>query len=120
MKLSRIYLALATSLIASNVFANQSSLDVINVIATRDPSKFADTPQKQSKDELLTKQASSIASALKDIPNVDIRGGARAIAQKPNIRGLSDNRVVQVIDGVRQNFDLAHRGSYFLPMSLIQ
>lgn len=120
MKLSRIYLSLATSLIASNVFANQSSLDVINVIATRDPSKFADTPQKQAKDELLTKQASSVASALKDIPNVDIRGGARSIAQKPNIRGLSDNRVVQVIDGVRQNFDLAHRGSYFLPMSLIQ
>lgn len=120
MKLSRIYLSLATSLIASNVFADQSSLDVINVIATRDPSKFADTPQKQAKDELLTKQASSVASALKDIPNVDIRGGARAIAQKPNIRGLSDNRVVQVIDGVRQNFDLAHRGSYFLPMSLIQ
>ncbi|PRK37618.1 Heme/hemopexin utilization protein C precursor [Haemophilus influenzae] len=27
---------------------------------------------------------------------------------------------MQVIDGVRQNFDLAHRGSYFLPMSLIQ
>ena len=25
-----------------------------------------------------------------------------------------------VIYGVRQNFDLAHRGSYFLPMSLIQ
>ncbi len=48
-------------------------------------------------------------------------GTSRSISfKKPNIRGLSDNRVVQVIDGVRQNFDLAHRGSYFLPMSLIQ
>ncbi|WP_105882244.1 TonB-dependent hemoglobin/transferrin/lactoferrin family receptor, partial [Haemophilus influenzae] len=95
-------------------------LDSINVIATRDPSRFAYTPEKQSKDSLLSKQATSVAAALEDIPNVDIRGGSRSIAQKPNIRGLSDNRVVQVIDGVRQNFDLAHRGSYFLPMSLIQ
>ncbi len=61
-----------------------------------------------------------MAAALKALPNVDVQGGARAIVQKPSIRGLSDNRIVQVIDGVRQNFDLAHRGSYFVPMSLIQ
>lgn len=102
------------------MLAQSTELDPINVIATRDPSRFAYTPQKQSKDSLLSKQATSVAAALEDIPNVDVRGGSRSIAQKPNIRGLSDNRVVQVIDGVRQNFDLAHRGSYFLPMSLIQ
>ncbi|WP_246770695.1 TonB-dependent receptor plug domain-containing protein, partial [Mannheimia haemolytica] len=103
------------------IFANQSiELDTVNVIATRDPSKFADTPQKQTKDALLVKQATSVAAALKALPNVDVQGGARAIVQKPSIRGLSDNRIVQVIDGVRQNFDLAHRGSYFVPMSLIQ
>lgn len=104
----------------ANALAQSVELDSINVIATRDPSRFAYTPEKQSKDSLLSKQATSVAAALEDIPNVDIRGGSRSIAQKPNIRGLSDNRVVQVIDGVRQNFDLAHRGSYFLPMSLIQ
>lgn len=102
------------------MLAQSVELDSINVIATRDPSRFTYTPQKQSKDSLLSKQATSVAAALEDIPNVDVRGGSRSIAQKPNIRGLSDNRVVQVIDGVRQNFDLAHRGSYFLPMSLIQ
>lgn len=124
MKLSKIYLALLASSIADYAFAdqtiNQSTLDVINVVASRDPSKFADNPQKESKNNLLSKQATSVVDALKDNPNVDIQGGSRAIAQKPNIRGLSGNRVVQVIDGVRQNFDLAHRGSYFLPMSLIQ
>lgn len=104
----------------ANALAQSVELDSINVIATRDPSRFAYTPEKQSKDSLLSKQATSVADALEDIPNVDVRGGSRSIAQKPNIRGLSDNRVVQVIDGVRQNFDLAHRGSYFLPMSLIQ
>lgn len=124
MKLSKIYLALLASSTAGYALAdqsiNQSTLDIINVVATRDPSKFADNPQKASKNNLLSKQATSIADALKDNPNVDIQGGSRAIARKPSIRGLSGNRVVQVVDGVRQNFDLAHRGSYFLPMSLIQ
>lgn len=120
MRFSKLSLAIATTLVAANVLAQSTELDSINVIATRDPSRFAYTPEKQSKDSLLSKQATSVAAALEDIPNVDIRGGSRSIAQKPNIRGLSDNRVVQVIDGVRQNFDLAHRGSYFLPMSLIQ
>lgn len=120
MRFSKLSLAVATTLVTANVLAQSTELDSINVIATRDPSKFAYTPEKQSKDSLLSKQATSVAAALEDIPNVDIRGGSRSIAQKPNIRGLSDNRVVQVIDGVRQNFDLAHRGSYFLPMSLIQ
>ncbi|CKG93033.1 TonB-dependent hemoglobin/transferrin/lactoferrin family receptor [Haemophilus influenzae] len=120
MRFSKLSLAITTTLVTANVLAQSTELDSINVIATRDPSRFAYTPQKQSKDSLLSKQATSVAAALEDIPNVDVRGGSRSIAQKPNIRGLSDNRVVQVIDGVRQNFDLAHRGSYFLPMSLIQ
>ncbi|EOX4861711.1 TonB-dependent hemoglobin/transferrin/lactoferrin family receptor [Haemophilus influenzae] len=120
MRFSKLSLAVATTLVTANVLAQSIELDSINVIATRDPSRFAYTPEKQSKDSLLSKQATSVAAALEDIPNVDIRGGSRSIAQKPNIRGVSDNRVVQVIDGVRQNFDLAHRGSYFLPMSLIQ
>lgn len=120
MRFSKLSLAVATTLVTANALAQSTELDPINVIATRDPSRFAYTPEKQSKDSLLSKQATSVAAALEDIPNVDVRGGSRSIAQKPNIRGLSDNRVVQVIDGVRQNFDLAHRGSYFLPMSLIQ
>lgn len=120
MRFSKLSLAVATTLVTANALAQSIELDSINVIATRDPSRFAYTPEKQSKDSLLSKQATSVAAALQDIPNVDVRGGSRSIAQKPNIRGLSDNRVVQVIDGVRQNFDLAHRGSYFLPMSLIQ
>lgn len=120
MRFSKLSLAITITLVTANALAQSVELDSINVIATRDPSRFAYTPEKQSKDSLLSKQATSVADALEDIPNVDVRGGSRSIAQKPNIRGLSDNRVVQVIDGVRQNFDLAHRGSYFLPMSLIQ
>ncbi|AGQ39116.1 Heme/hemopexin utilization protein C [Mannheimia haemolytica] len=81
MQLSKLSLAITVSLFSANIFANQSiELDTVNVIATRDPSKFADTPQKQTKDALLVKQATSVAVALKALPNVDVQGGARAIA----------------------------------------
>ncbi|QHB16960.1 hypothetical protein [Mannheimia pernigra] len=66
MKLSKIYLALLASSIAGYALADQSTLDIINVVATRDPSKFADNPQKASKNNILTKQAISIADALKE------------------------------------------------------
>ena len=81
MRFSKLSLAIATTLVTANVLAQSTELDSINVIATRDPSRFAYTPQKQSKDSLLSKQATSVAAALEDIPNVDIRGGSRSIAQ---------------------------------------
>ncbi|MDY4281084.1 MAG: TonB-dependent hemoglobin/transferrin/lactoferrin family receptor [[Pasteurella] mairii] len=124
MRLSKIYFALFLSLPAVT-FANATALqlDEISVIAGRNPStwvNYANEKQYVGKSELLTRQVTSTADALKYLPNVDIQGGSRAIAQKPSVRGLSGNRVTQVIDGVKQNFDLEHRGSYFLPPSLMQ
>lgn len=126
MKFSKLYLSLfciTSPLFAIADTANNTKLDEISVIALRDPSEYARNAVNITtinKQQLNLQQPTSIADALKYIPNVNIAGGSRPLAQKPSIRGLSGNRVVQVIDGVRQNFDLAHRGSYFLPLSFIQ
>ncbi|OOR99489.1 ligand-gated channel [Canicola haemoglobinophilus] len=125
MKFSKVYLALCLTVptVANAAEKNTIQLEQISVSATRDPSSYAQITNNISKIEsntLRQKQPTSVADALKNLVNVDIAGGQRAIAQKPLIRGLSGNRVAQVIDGVKQNFDLAHRGSYFLPASLIQ
>ena len=53
------------------------------------------------------------------VPGVEIQGGARRIAEEPNIRGFLDDQVVIRIDGARQNFDLAHRGRFFADPDLI-
>lgn len=125
MKLSKIYLALwcASPVAIMAQTTTSHSLAEINVVALRDNiayTKASYNTVNLNKNTLLTRYGMSVADTLKHINGVDIQGGARSIAQKPNIRGLSGNRVVQVIDGVRQNFDLAHRGSYFLPLSQIQ
>ncbi|WP_431312111.1 TonB-dependent receptor plug domain-containing protein [Shewanella glacialipiscicola] len=52
------------------------------------------------------------------LPNVTLTGGPREQVQGVNIRGLGGNRVLQLIDGVRQNFESGHRPTYFLDPSL--
>ncbi|MGX2956674.1 TonB-dependent hemoglobin/transferrin/lactoferrin family receptor [Ursidibacter arcticus] len=123
MKLSKIYTALFLG-VPTMSFATEKTieLDAIYVNAVRDLSLYAESSQNVthiSYDQLRSKQITSVADAVKNLPNVDVQGG-RSIAQTPNIRGLSGNRVVQIVDGIRQNFDLAHRGSYFTPTSFIQ
>ncbi|MDH2925526.1 hemoglobin/transferrin/lactoferrin receptor protein [Nicoletella semolina] len=129
MKLSKLYtaifLALPTATFSVSIFAssNVAKLEEINVVAFRDATqlaKLANSADKLNKTQLQTLQAGSVADSLKHLNNIDVGQGSLSLAQKPIIRGLSGNRVVQVIDGVRQNFNLAHRGSYFIPASLVQ
>ncbi|MCG2836320.1 TonB-dependent hemoglobin/transferrin/lactoferrin family receptor [Photobacterium sp. WH77] len=64
-------------------------------------------------------QPNSVAEALKFEPNVSLAGGNVPGNQSVNIRGLQGNKILQVIDGNRQNFDYDHRPSYFLDPSLL-
>lgn len=54
-----------------------------------------------------------------DAPGVVIQGG-RGVAQEPNIRGFQDEQVVIRVDGARQNFDLQHRGRFFVDPALLK
>ncbi|MBY6210265.1 TonB-dependent hemoglobin/transferrin/lactoferrin family receptor [Microbulbifer agarilyticus] len=65
-------------------------------------------------------QPESIAQTLKYEPNIEVVGGPRYSNQSPNIRGLSDTRVLQTIDGARQNFNSGHRGTYQLDPELLK
>ncbi|MCH9691148.1 MAG: TonB-dependent hemoglobin/transferrin/lactoferrin family receptor [Gammaproteobacteria bacterium] len=70
--------------------------------------------------QIEAQQPQSIAQALKYEPNLTVEGGPRAGNQAPNIRGLSTVRVLQSIDGARQNFNSGHRGSYQLDPELLK
>lgn len=65
-------------------------------------------------------QPESISQALKYEPNIQIEGGPRYSNQAPNIRGLSGVRVLQTIDGARQNFNSGHRGTYQIDPELLK
>ncbi|MCA0892756.1 TonB-dependent hemoglobin/transferrin/lactoferrin family receptor [Microbulbifer agarilyticus] len=70
--------------------------------------------------QLEEQQPESIAQALKYEANIEVVGGPRYSNQSPSIRGLSDTRVLQTIDGARQNFNSGHRGTYQLDPELLK
>ena len=64
-------------------------------------------------------QPSTYEDLMSDTPGVVIQGG-RGVAQEPNIRGFQDEQVVIRVDGARQNFDLQHRGRFFVDPALLK
>lgn len=85
--------------------------------AARDERRLLDTPNAVSvlgEQEIIRRQPSTYEELLGDLPGVSIDGGPRGVSQEPNIRGFQDEQVVIRTDGARQNFNLAHRGRFFV------
>ncbi|WP_434360358.1 TonB-dependent hemoglobin/transferrin/lactoferrin family receptor [Parasalinivibrio latis] len=70
--------------------------------------------------ELEILQADSVPQALKTLPNVTASGGPRSTSQSVNIRGLDGQRIVQIVDGARQNVSSGHRGTYFIDPEMLE
>lgn len=65
-------------------------------------------------------QPQSVPETIAIEPNVAIAGGPRPSSQNVNIRGISGNRVLQLVDGVRQQFESGHRPTYFVDPELLK
>ena len=99
-----------------------TEFDEVLVTATRIHEKVSDTSRSVvviSEDNIQESQPSSVADALKNQANVNVTNGPRASSQGVEIRGLSGQRVLQTIDGARQNTNSGHRGSYFMDPELL-
>ncbi|MCQ1058721.1 TonB-dependent hemoglobin/transferrin/lactoferrin family receptor [Photobacterium sp. ZSDE20] len=75
--------------------------------------------ERVNRDQLDEAQPNSVAEAVKFEPNVSVAGANVPGNQSVNIRGLQGNKVLQIIDGTRQNIQYGHRPSYFLDPALI-
>ncbi|OOE87572.1 TonB-dependent hemoglobin/transferrin/lactoferrin family receptor [Salinivibrio sharmensis] len=75
-----------------------------------------------SLEEIEKRQGSNVTDLIRHLPNVSVLGGGRDAAQSVSIRGLSsDNgRVIQLVDGARQNFSVGHRSSLFIDPELLR
>lgn len=106
-----------------NAFVSVPDLETVIVTATR-----SDTDEKQvarplavvSQEQIQQKQPVSTAEVLSHETNIEIAGGPRAGSQLVNIRGLEGQQVLQVVDGVRQNYESGHRPTYFLDPILLR
>lgn len=99
------------------------NLDAITVSATRTAWRTFDVPGMTSvvdgkTIELL--QPQSVDDLLRLLPNVELYGGPRRTAEVPRIRGRNQDNVLVLIDGTRQNFNVAHRGRYFVEPDLLK
>jgi hemoglobin/transferrin/lactoferrin receptor protein len=98
-------------------------LDAVVSTATRTQTIAGDAATSVSvvdREEIDRRQPQSIDDLLKDMPGVDANGVPRNTAKQITIRGLSDERVVTRLDGVRNNFSAGHRGRIFLDPDILK
>lgn len=98
-------------------------MDEIKITAARG-SQQADALSRNitvvDKTALEQMQATSVPQTVGHLPNVTLMGGPREDVQEVYIRGLGGARVLQLVDGVRQNFSSGHRPIYFLDPELLK
>ncbi|WP_039034141.1 MULTISPECIES: TonB-dependent hemoglobin/transferrin/lactoferrin family receptor [Shewanella] len=120
-----ITLALGTPLLSLAAVAEQvktAEFDEVLVSATRIQEKVSESSRSAAvvgEEQLAEKQGNSVAEVLKTEANINIANGPRASAQQVEIRGLSGQRVLQTIDGARQNVSAGHRGTFFMDPELL-
>ena len=120
-------IALSSTAISAKTFAQQAEsvaeFDEVLVTATRISEKASDTSRSLvviGEEELQLLQPASVAQALKNEANINVSNGPRASSQGIEIRGLGGQRVLQTIDGARQNTTSGHRGTYFMDPELLK
>jgi hemoglobin/transferrin/lactoferrin receptor protein len=103
--------------------SGEFTLPALTVTATRTERRVDEVPESVSiadQETLERNQVQSLDDVLRTLPNVDMEGGPRRVRETPVIRGLSGNRVVTRIDGVRQNFQSGHKGTLFVEPDLLK
>ncbi|MCW3172918.1 TonB-dependent hemoglobin/transferrin/lactoferrin family receptor [Shewanella sp. FYR11-62] len=99
-----------------------TEFDEVLVTATRISEKLSDTSRSVTvinEEKMQELQPSSVADTLKNEANISVTNGPRSSSQGVEIRGLSGQRVLQTIDGARQNTNSGHRGTYFIDPELL-
>lgn len=95
----------------------------VTVTATRNPLTTFEYPGSVTvidQREIDTRIPSTIDDVIEGVPNTTSAGGPRRNGESPIIRGFSNQDVIVLLDGTRQNFNSAHDGRFFLDPSLLK
>lgn len=65
-------------------------------------------------------QSGDLGEALEGIPNVHTNGGPRSSAKTLQIRGISGDRILMLVDGVRQSSTKGHVGRSFVDPGMLR
>jgi hemoglobin/transferrin/lactoferrin receptor protein len=98
-------------------------LEGVSIFATLSPIASFDYPGQVGvveREELETRQASTLADIFAGVPGVLVDGGARRSGQVPTIRGIREEDILVLIDGARQSFISGHDGRLFVEPDLLK
>jgi hemoglobin/transferrin/lactoferrin receptor protein len=99
------------------------SLDPITIFATLSPIAAFDYPGQVTVVErarIEDLQSSSLSDLFDGVPGAVFDGGPRRTGQSPTIRGIREEDVLILLDGVRQSFISGHDGRIFVDPSLLK
>ncbi len=100
-----------------------TSLDTVTVYATRKPQSTFNAPAMVNTIEL-DRAGNATSGTLNDILDhqvgVEVERGPRSTGQTVSIRGYSDEAIITLIDGRRQNFVTGHDGRQYIDSSLLK
>ncbi|MBK1630445.1 TonB-dependent receptor [Thiohalocapsa halophila] len=118
-------LCLGQSAVAQSATAAPDAvkLDAITVTATKTEQDIDVVPESVSvvtREQLRQRQPQAVGEVLRDLPNVDVGGGPRAVGQTVSIRGIGDDRILFLLDGARQNFSRGHNARLFVEPDLLR
>ena len=98
-------------------------LESVTISATKTKRDPLTTPGEVSvlnQEYFQQRQAQSLDDVLRYEPGVTSGGGPRTMAEGPNIRGLSGDRVLTLLDGMRFTFQSGHKGRTFIDMEQLK
>ncbi|EXJ16429.1 TonB-dependent hemoglobin/transferrin/lactoferrin family receptor [Imhoffiella purpurea] len=95
------------------------SIEVTAAKTQLDPFEIPEFVSVLDRAAIEREQPTNLGDLLRDLPNVAIGGGPRGQGQTLTIRGLSDERILFLVDGVRQNFVRGHNARVFIEPDLI-
>ena len=101
----------------------EGTLDPITVKATRTKQRLFDLPSMNSVIDLDRPNLvfpSNLSDIFSSEPWLDFVKSARRNGQSPVMRGYDEAAIITLFDGVRQNFDSAHDGKFFIDSSLVK
>lgn len=103
--------------------APEVGLPAIEVTAAktgRDAFEIPESVSIRDRPAIEREQPTNLGDLLEDMPNVAVGGGPRGLGQTLTIRGISDDRILFLIDGARQNLLRAHSARMFIEPDLLR
>lgn len=100
-----------------------TDLPTLTVTATKSERALESLPESVSvvpRAQFERFQPDDLGGVLEGLPNVAVGGGPRGVGQQIAVRGLSDERLLFLLDGARQDFSRAHNARLFIDPELLR